>query len=161
MIFSAASKPRSMLCTTFAAATCFSIIPPHLTEQLMKHTLIILNLLIALCINSAKAQKAYDIITYKTNIYGDQAILQLADGYLLASKVIIRSEFGNQEFAPSTDEPDTSGDLRFDAIKGNGRFKHNKGSWLTLKKINGADYPKQIKAVYWDGKMQKKVLFNR
>jgi hypothetical protein len=29
------------------------------------------------------------------------------------------------------------------------------------KKINGADYPKQIKAVYWDGKMEKKVLFNR
>jgi hypothetical protein len=125
----------------------------------MKNTLIILNLLIALCINSAKAQKAYDIITYKTNIYGNQAILQLADGYLLASKVIIHSKFGNQEFAPSADEPDTKGDLRFDAIKGYGRFKDNKGSWLMLKKINGQVYPKQIKAVYWDGKMQKNVFF--
>lgn len=128
----------------------------------MKNTLLILSLLITLgCTTSAKAQKAYDMISYKSIIYGSQATLQLADGYLLASKVTIRSKFGDQVFAPSANEPDARGDLRFASVKSNGRYKDNTGSWLTLKKLNDPEYPAQIKAVYWDGKMQKSVTFKQ
>ncbi|RZJ87705.1 MAG: hypothetical protein EOO20_15430 [Chryseobacterium sp.] len=112
-------------------------------------------------IKSAKAQKAYDFITYRTTIYGDQTTLQLADGYLLASKITIRSKIGNQEFEPSSAEADDQGDLRFDAVKGTGRYKENKGSWLTVKNLNGAEYPSMLKAIYWDGKMQKTFIFKR
>ena len=126
----------------------------------MKNTLVILSLLISLCCTtSAKAQKAYEIITYKATVYGRPATLQLADGYLLASKVIIRSKFGDQVYTPSAD--DAQGDLRFDVVKATGRYKDSKGSWLTLKKLDGPDYPSQLKAVYWDGKMQKVIVFKR
>lgn len=128
----------------------------------MKNTLTILSLLIALCYGtSVQAQKAYDIIRYKAIVYGNQTTLQLADGYLLASTVIIRSKFGDQVFSPSSVEPDAQGDLRFDAAKSTGRFKNNKRSWITLKKLNGQEYPSRIKAVYWDGKVQKAVVFNQ
>lgn len=111
--------------------------------------------------NSARAQKAYDILSYKATIKGNQATLQLADGYLLASKLIIRSKFGEQVFAPSADEQDAQGDLRFDAVKGIGKYKDNKGSWLTLKKIAGPKYPAQLQAIYWDGKVQKTFIFKQ
>ena len=128
----------------------------------MKNTLIVLSLLITLgCTTAARAQKAYDIISYQSMIYGNQATLQLADGYLLASKITIRSKFGNQVFAPSANEPDARGDFRFDPVKPTGRYKNNAGSWLTLKKFNDAKYPLQIKAVYWDGKIQKAVIFKQ
>lgn len=126
----------------------------------MKNTLIIFSLFISLyCSTSAQAQKAYDVINYKAIVYGNQTTLQLTDGYLLASKVIIRSKLGDQVYSPSANEPDARGDLRFDAIKSTGRYKDNKGSWITLKKLNEPDYPSQIKAVYWDGKVQKIVVF--
>ena len=112
-------------------------------------------------IKSAQAQKAYDNITYKTTIYGNRTTLQLADGYLLASKITIHSKFGDQVFACSANEPDDQGDLRFDAVKGTGKYKDNKGSWLTLKKLAGQQYPSQIKAVYWDGKMQSVMVFKK
>ena len=35
----------------------------------------------------AQAQKAYDILAYRADMYGNQAKLELADGYLLASKI--------------------------------------------------------------------------
>ncbi|GAA4328826.1 hypothetical protein GCM10023149_33020 [Mucilaginibacter gynuensis] len=56
------------------------------------------------------------MISYKTTIAGKATTLQLADGYLLASKVKILSKLGNQEFSPSADEPDAKGDLRFDPV---------------------------------------------
>ena len=128
----------------------------------MKHTLRLLCLVITLCCAvPAKAQKAYTTITYRTSIDGNQATLQLTDGYLLASKVTIRSKFGNQVFSPAADEADAQGDFKLDASRGTGKFKHNSGSWLTLKKMNGPDYPTQIKAVYWDGKVQKTVIFKQ
>jgi hypothetical protein len=128
----------------------------------MKNTLIMLSLLFTLsCTTVVKAQKAYDIIIYKTIIYGNKATLQLAEGYLLASKVIIRSNFGNKEFAPLTNEPDAYDQLRFDAVTATGRFKGIKGSWITLGKLNGPGYPSQIKGLYWDGKMRKVVVFKQ
>ena len=128
----------------------------------MKKAFSLFMFLILMCgIKSAQAQKAYDFITYRTIIYGDQTTLQLADGYLLASKITIRSKIGNQEFAPSAAEADDQGDLRFDAVKGTGRYKENKGSWLTVKNLNGAEYPSMLKAIYWDGKMQKTFIFKR
>jgi hypothetical protein len=109
----------------------------------------------------AKAQKAYDMITYQGTIYGSKAILQLAEGYLLASKLSMSSKLGKQEFSPSAGEPDARGDLRFDAAKATGRFKDNKGSWILIKKIGGAEYPSRIMAAYWDGKIQKIFVFNQ
>src|SRR5207244_4279733 len=109
----------------------------------MKNILRILSLLLIplFYTTSVKAQKAYDMISYKAIIYGNQAKLQLADGYLLASKVTISSNFGDQVFSPSAAEPDARGDLRFDVVEATGRFKNSKGSWLKLKKMNRAAYP--------------------
>jgi hypothetical protein len=128
----------------------------------VKNTLTILGLLLTLfCTLPAKAQKAYDMILYQGTIYGNQAVLKLADGYLLASKLSMSSKLDKQEFSPSAGEPDARGDLRFDAAKATGRFKDNKGSWILIKKIGGAEYPSRIMAVYWDGKMQKTFVFNQ
>jgi hypothetical protein len=110
---------------------------------------------------SVKAQKAYAMISYKAIIYGSQANLQLADGYILASKVTIFSKLGNQVFSPSASEPDSRGNLRFDVVEATGRLKNNKGSWLKLEKINGSAYPLQIKSVYWDSKVQKNIVFKK
>jgi hypothetical protein len=110
--------------------------------------------------NLSQAQKAYDLIKYQASIYGNKTTLQLADGYLLASKVTIHSRFGDQIFLPSADGPDTQGTLRFDAVKSAGRYKSNAGSWLTLKGLNKSTYPTQIKAIYWNGKVQKIIIFN-
>ena len=132
---------------------------PH---QAMKNTLIVLSLLITLgCTTAAKAQKAYDIISYKSIIYGNRATLQLADGYLLASRITIRSKFGKQVLAPLTSEPDVHGDLRFDLVESTSRYKNNFIPWLTLKSLNDAEYPLKIKAVYRDGKTQTVVVFTQ
>lgn len=127
-----------------------------------RNPLIVLSLLATLCgTTSARAQKAYDIIHYQATVYGSVTTLELADGYLLASKVIMRSKFGNQVFSPSADEPDARGDLHFEPVKSTGRYKNNKGSWLTLKQLNVAQYPSRILAVYWDGKVQKTFVFKK
>jgi hypothetical protein len=109
----------------------------------------------------AEAQKAYDILSYNANIYGSKTKLELADGYLLASKITIQSREGNQVFAANANEPDKKGDLKFDPIKSTGRYKNIKGSWLMLNGINLINYPRKIIAIYWDGKMQKTVVFKR
>lgn len=129
----------------------------------MKNLFKILSFLLISCCCApfAQAQKAYDISNYKATIYGNPTSLQLADGYLLASKVTIRSQQGNQVFAPSAAEPDARGELRFDPVKATGRYKNNRGSWLMLKKLNATDYPAQLKAVYWDGKVQTAVVFKQ
>jgi len=128
----------------------------------MKNSLTLVGIFIILCCAApAKAQKAYDIITFKTRIYGNPATLQLADGYLLASKVTVQSKSGYQVFTPSAAEADAQGDLRFDVATGTGKFKNIKGSWICLKKMNSPDYSSSIKAVYWDGKVQKTVVFKQ
>jgi len=128
----------------------------------VKKTLTTLSLLLTLfCILPAKAQKAYDMITYQATFYGNKAVLKLAGGYLLASKLSIRSKLGTQEFLPPGGEPDARGDLRFDAAQATGRFKDNKGSWVLIKKIDGPEYPSRIMAIYWDGKMQKTFVFHQ
>ena len=125
----------------------------------MKYLSTIFGLLILLCCTKpVQAQKAYDLISYQTTIYGNKMSLQLADGYLLASKVTIHSRSGDQVFSPSQGEPDAGGDLRFDPVKSTGRFKANKGSWLILKKLNGPVYPAQLGAVYWNGKTQQTIV---
>ncbi len=128
----------------------------------MKNVSTFIGLLIVLCCTDpAQAQKAYDLIKYQATVYGNKATLQLADGYILASKVTIHSKYGDQVFSPSADEPDVQGDLRFDAVKATGRFRNNKGSWLLLKKFNGTEYPSKLSAVYWDGKVQKVITFRQ
>lgn len=128
----------------------------------MKKAILIFSLFVLIYgISSAQAQMAYDNITYKTTIYGDRTTLQLADGYLLASKITIHSKFGDQVFASTANEPDDQGDLRFDAVKGTGSYKDNKGSWLMLKKLTGQQYSSQIKAIYWDGKMKNMLVFKK
>ena len=127
----------------------------------MKYTLTLLCFVVLYGAVPAKAQKAYDVIRYQTIINGSPATLQLADGYLLASKVTIYSKSGNQVFSPSAGEADAQGNLRFDLAMGTGRFKNNKLSWLTLKKMNIPEYASLIKAIYWDGKVQKTVIFKQ
>ncbi|WP_457132153.1 hypothetical protein [Mucilaginibacter sp. UYNi724] len=112
-------------------------------------------------LNPASAQKAYDLIKYQASVYGNKTTLQLADGYLLASKVTIHSKFGDQVFSPQANEPDNQGNLQLSFVKGGGRLKDNKGSWMLLKNLNGPEYPLQISAVYWDGKMKKAVVFKQ
>lgn len=107
----------------------------------------------------AQAQKAYDNVIYKTKIYGNLAVLTLADGYLPASKVVIYSKQGNRVFMPDVAEPDRKGELRFNATKGTGSYKDNKGSWLVLTGLSGSDVPSRIKAIYWDGKTRKSFVF--
>jgi hypothetical protein len=128
----------------------------------MRNTLITISLLITFCsTNSAQAQKAYDVISYKAVLQGSTTSLQLADGYLLGSKVTIRSKYGNQVFVPSANEPDRNGKLRFDPVKGTGKHKSKIGSWLIISGLNGVDYPIHIKAVYWDGKIQTPIIFKQ
>jgi hypothetical protein len=128
----------------------------------MKNAFTVICLLITLCcITSARAQKAYDFIKYQGTIDGNKTTLQLADGYLLASKLTIYSKFEDQVFSPLTDEPDIRGDWRFDAVKLTGSHKNNGGTWLILKGLNKPEYPSQIMAIYRDGKVQKKVFFKR
>lgn len=107
----------------------------------------------------AHAQKAYDNVVYKTKIYGNSAVLTLADGYLPASKMVIYSKKGNQVFMPDAAEPDRKGELRFNAVKGTGSYKDNKGSWLIVTGLSESDLPPSIKAIYWDGKTRKSVVF--
>lgn len=109
--------------------------------------------------NSAHAQKAFDNVTYKAKINGNSALLALADGYLPASRIIIYSKQGNQVFTPDTAEPDRNGELQFNAVKGTRSYKNNRGSWLIVKGLSGSDLPSQIKAIYWDGKTRKNVVF--
>jgi hypothetical protein len=121
-----------------------------------------LAILVTLCYTSqVHAQKAYEIISYKAKVYGSPAKLAIADGYLLASKIIIYSSYGTQTFAPNANDPDTKGELRFEPVKGTGRYKDNSGSWLTLKGLNSSDYPYKLNAVFWDGKMLKQITFRR
>ena len=111
--------------------------------------------------NSAKAQKAYDRIIYKAVIYGNPTTLQLADGYLLASKVTIRSKYGDQVFTTANNAPDNQGDLKFDIAKSTGKYKKSAGSWLTIKGVDVPEYPSRLKAVYWDGKVLKSFVFKK
>ncbi|TCD11008.1 hypothetical protein EZ449_05775 [Pedobacter frigidisoli] len=128
----------------------------------MKNPLLILILLVTLvCKNPARAKKSYDLISYKSIIDGSQATLKLAYGYLLASKITIRTKVGEQVFTPLANEPDLHGELRFERAKSTRKHMGNSGSWLTLKKLNDAEYPSQIKAVYRDGKVQKVVVFKQ
>ena len=80
----------------------------------------------------AQAQKAYDILAYRADMYGNQAKLELADGYLLASKITIQSRYGDQVFVANANEPNKKGDLKFNPIKSTGRYKSIKGSWVML-----------------------------
>ncbi|WP_374951047.1 hypothetical protein [Mucilaginibacter sp.] len=109
----------------------------------------------------AHAQKAYDIIFYRANIYGDRTKLELADGYLIASKVTIHSQYGDQVFAANANEPNDKGDLKFDPEKGTGRYKDMTGSWIILNRSPSTNHPNKINAIYWDGKMQRKIVFKR
>jgi hypothetical protein len=127
----------------------------------MKNILIIFTLLMTLCCYTipAKAQKAYEILNYIAIIDGHQATLQLADGYLLASKVTIRYKLGGQVFSPSLNELDAQGDLRFDAITEAKKYKDKMGSWIILKNLDEPHNSAQIKAVYWNGQVQKVIVF--
>jgi hypothetical protein len=128
----------------------------------MRKLLSYLAILVTLCYSTkVYAQKAYDIISYKAKVYGSPAKLAIADGYLLASKIIIYSSYGTQTFAPNANDPDIKGELRFEPVKGTGRYKDNSGSWLTLKGLNSSDYPYKLNAVFWDGKMLKQITFRR
>ena len=109
----------------------------------------------------AHAQKAYDILSYSANIYGSQIRLELCDGYLLASKITINSRYGDQVFVANDNEPNKKGDLRFDRIKSTGRYKAIKGSWVTLNGLYLTDHSSKINAIYWDGKIQKRIVFKR
>jgi hypothetical protein len=107
----------------------------------------------------AYGQKAYDHVTYRATIYGNAAVLILADGYLLASKLTIHSKLGNQAFTPNANEADKNGNLQFNAVKSSGRFKNNKGPWFIISGLDQPNFPVQIKAIYWDGKIRKAVVF--
>lgn len=109
----------------------------------------------------AQAQKAYDILAYRADMYGNQAKLELADGYLLASNITIHSRYGDQVFVANANEPNKKGDLKFNQIKSTGRYKSIKGSWVMLNGVNLDAPPSKIKAIYWDGKMHEKILFKR
>lgn len=128
----------------------------------MKKVFIIINLLLSLCwTGSAQAQKAYELIRYKGSIQGNRTTLLLADGYLPASKVTIYSKHGNQLFSPSTDGPDSQGELRFNAAASNKGNKKSAGSWLVLKGLDKYPYPSQIRAVYWDTKVRRAVVLRQ
>jgi hypothetical protein len=119
-------------------------------------------MLIGLCLAiQAQAQKAYDILAYRADGYGTHTKLELADGYLLASKITIHTRYGDQVFVANANEPDKKGDLKFDPINSTGRYKSIKGSWVLLTGLNLNDKPSKIVAIYWDGKVQEKFVFKR
>jgi hypothetical protein len=126
----------------------------------MRNVFIRITLLLALCTTTPVfAQKAYDVIRYKAIISGQTAQLELADGYLLASKVTIRSANGNLMFTSTADAPDEKGKLRLDQVSGSGRNNNVPQSWLVLEGLSGHGYPPVIKATYWNGKMQRTIAF--
>lgn len=99
----------------------------------MRKYFICLLIIVGLCFGlQAHAQKAYDIISYKVDIYGSPGKLEVADGYLLASKVTIHSSYGDQIFAADANEPNDKGELKFHPEKGTGRYKNITGSWLRI-----------------------------
>jgi hypothetical protein len=126
----------------------------------MRNVSIRIALLLLLCTTTPVfAQKAYDVIRYKAMISGHTAILELADGYLLASKVIIGSTNGNRKFASTADVPDEQGKLRLDQVNESGKNNNVTQSWLVLEGLSGHGYPPVIKATYWSGKMQRTIAF--
>lgn len=154
-LFRSVTTTDKQSCLYTCNAKCFILIQ-------MKNPLTLICLLFYLC--SAKpviAQKAYDVIRYEALIYGRKTTLLLADGYLLASKISIHSNYGDEVFSPDSNEPDSQGYLRFIPVKGTGRYKNNEGSWVILKGLNSPEYPSKIKAVYWDGKMRITVGFTK
>ncbi|MCJ8211341.1 hypothetical protein MUY27_16605 [Mucilaginibacter sp. RS28] len=126
----------------------------------MRNLLIGLKILFMMCLAfPAHAQKAYDVFTYKAMISGTIARLELADGYLLASKVTLHSRSGDKIYAPTANEPNAAGELKFDLVKGTGHYKDDKGSWLLLKGLKPEGNSNKISAVFWNRKMQKAIVF--
>jgi hypothetical protein len=141
-------------------ARCNSILLHQMSRLPMRNVFFRITLLLALCTTTPVfAQKAYDVIRYKAMISGHTATLELADGYLLASKVIIRSANGNLVFTSMADAADEKGNLRLDQVSGSGRINNFAQSWLVLEGLNGHGYPPVIKATSWNGKMQRTVVF--
>lgn len=118
-------------------------------------------LFIICCTSVAHAQKAYDVFAYKATVGGSVVKLELAEGYLLASKVTFHSRFGDQVYAPNENEPNAAGDLKLDLVKGTGCYKGDTGSWLLLKGLRLASNAKKISAVFWNGKIQKPIIFRQ
>ncbi|PST83683.1 hypothetical protein C7T94_14220 [Pedobacter yulinensis] len=87
--------------------------------------------------------------------------MTLADGYLLASKIVIHSKQGDQLFLPADIEVDENGKLRFDAVQDAVRHRTKEVATITLSGLDEHQVLPTVGAIYWDGKAKRSIIFKK
>ncbi|WP_129714824.1 hypothetical protein [Pedobacter sp. SYP-B3415] len=106
------------------------------------------------------AQKAYDTIHYLGRVEGYRAQLELADGYLLASRITFNTKRGIRVFKAMAHEADKQGKLRFVETKPRQGGGEKTALWVELRNLDADRYSPKISAVYWNGTKLIPLVFS-